>query len=158
LDLHSFPTRRSSDLYSSLREVTTQNYNFGAELRSGFRGFFNYHLGSQWSINNIKTTTDNNYLNNTSFLDFSIDLNKLNIQIQTERYFYGNFKSEKTYYFLDLQTQHQLIEDKLMLKFSGNNLLNTKKIKNISISDIEISTTEYRLLPRYFLLKLEYRF
>lgn len=144
--------------YSSLREVTTQNYNFGAELRSGFRGFFNYHLGSQWSINNIKTTTDNNYLNNTSFLDFSIDLNKLNIQIQTERYFYGNFKSENTYYFLDLQTQHQLIEDKLMLKFSGNNLLNTKKIKNISISDIEISTTEYRLLPRYFLLKLEYRF
>ena len=41
---------------------------------------------------------------------------------------------------------------------SGKNLFNTDTFKSISISDISTSTSEVRLLPRYVLLKLEYRF
>ncbi|MFY7811710.1 MAG: TonB-dependent receptor, partial [Flavobacterium sp.] len=52
---------------SDLREVKNQTLNYGFELRSGFRGVFNYHLGSKWDFNQVKTTTSNEFTNNMSF-------------------------------------------------------------------------------------------
>ena len=80
------------------------------------------------------------------------------LQVQTERYYFGNLKTDNTYYFLDFETRYKLKKDKLTLGLSGKNLFNTKTFRNFSISDIGSSTTEYRLLPRFVLLKLEYRF
>src|SRR5690606_13217033 len=56
---------------SNLREVKNINADYGFELRSGFRGFFNYHIGSQWNYNEVKTTIRNNFTDNLSFIDFS---------------------------------------------------------------------------------------
>ena len=53
---------------------------------------------------------------------------------------------------------YKLIENKLTLGLTSKNLFNTKRFRNFSVSDIGTSTTEYRLLPRFVLLKLEYRF
>ncbi|BAO75671.1 TraB/GumN family protein [Winogradskyella sp. PG-2] len=144
---------------SGLRTVNSQNFNYGLELRSGFKGIFNYHIGTKWLNSKIETIINNSFTNNTSFLDLSIVFNdKFDAQIQTERYYFGNLQIENTYYFLDFDMRYKLKKDKLTVGLSGKNLLNTKTFRSFSISDIGSSTTEYRLLPRFVLLKLEYRF
>lgn len=146
--------------YSNLREVKNFNADYGFELRSGFRGFFNYHIGSKWNYNQVETTIKNSFTDNISFLDLSFMLSdKFNIQVQSERYFFGNLnKDNNKYYFLDLEARYVVKENKLTFFLSGNNLFNTETFRNNSISDINISQTEYRLMPRYLLLKIEYRF
>ncbi len=145
---------------SNLREVKYFNADYGFELRSGFRGFFNYHIGSKWNYNQVETTIKNNFTDTMSFLDLSFMFSdKFNIQAQSERYFFGNLdKDNNKYYFLDLEARYLVKENKLTFFLSGNNLFNTKTFKNYSISDINISQTEYRLMPRYVVLKMEYRF
>ncbi|MFD2908531.1 carboxypeptidase-like regulatory domain-containing protein [Flavobacterium ardleyense] len=145
---------------SNLREVKNFSADYGFELRSGFRGFFNYHIGSKWNYNEVETTIKNNFTDNMSFLDLSFMFsNKFNIQLQSERYFFGNLDNQNNkYYFLDLETRYVIKENKLTLSLSGNNLFNTETFRSYSISDINISKTEYRLQPRYVLLKMEYRF
>ncbi len=145
---------------SNLREVKNFNADYGFELRSGFRGFFNYHIGSKWNYNEVKTTIKNNFTDNISFIDLSfVFSDKFNFQAQSERYFFGNLdKDNNKYYFLDLEVRYVVKENKLTLFLSGNNLFNTETFRNYSISDINISQTEYRLMPRYVLLKMEYRF
>lgn len=144
---------------SNFRLITSNNYNYGIEVRSGFKGIFNYHLGTKWTTTEIETTVNNSFTNNVSFLDISFMFNKnLDFQLQSERYFFGNLQTANTYYFLDFDTRYKLIENKLTLGITGKNLLNTERFRNFSISDIGTSTSEYRLLPRFVLLKMEYRF
>jgi hypothetical protein len=144
---------------SNLRKVTSNNYSYGLELRSGFKGIFNYHIGAKWTIAEIKTTINNSFTDNVSFLDLSFVFNKkFDVQLQSEHYFFGNLQSDNTYYFLDFDARYKLIENKLTFGLTGKNLFNTEKFRNFSNSDIGTSTTEYRLLPRFMLLKLEYRF
>jgi hypothetical protein len=145
---------------SDLREITSQNYNYGLEIRSGFSGIFNYHIGTNWTINKIESNFTNSFTNNTSFLDLSFVFNdKFNIDFQGERYFFGNLdKNNSTYYFADLNARYILKDNKITISLIGKNLFNTDKFKEFSISDIGNSTTEYRLLSRYLLLKMEYRF
>lgn len=145
---------------SNLREIKSYNYNYGFELRSSFDGIFNYHLGTKWITNKIKSTFNNSFTNNTSFLDLSFIFNdKLSAELQTERYFFGNLdKNNSTYYFADFRAKYILKENKITFSLVGKNLFNTNKFKEFSISDIGSSMTEYRLLPRYLLLKMEYRF
>ncbi|WP_400075054.1 carboxypeptidase-like regulatory domain-containing protein [Winogradskyella sp. R77965] len=144
---------------SNLRVVTSNNYNYGLELRSGFKGVFNYHIGTKWMSTEIETTINNSFTNNTSFLDLSFIFNeKFDIQLQSERYHFGNLEADNTYYFLDFDARYRLVKDKLTIGLTGKNLFNTEKFRNLSISDIGSSTTEYRLLPRFAILKLEYRF
>ncbi len=146
---------------SNLREVKSNGYNYGLELRSGFKGIFNYHIGTKWNTNKIEASTINNsFTDNSSFLDLSFVFNKnFNIQFQTERYFFGNLdKENNTYYFIDFDARYTIKKNKLTLALTGKNLFNTETFRTFSIDDISISTTEYRLLPRYVLLKMEYRF
>lgn len=144
---------------SNLRLVTSNNYNYGLELRSGFKGIFNYHIGTKWLTTEIETAINNSFTDNVSFLDLSFIFNKkLDFQLQSERYFFGNLQTDNTYYFLDFDARYKLIENKLTLGITGKNLFNTERFRNFSVSDIGTSTTEYKLLPRLVLLKLEYRF
>ncbi|MBT8245472.1 carboxypeptidase-like regulatory domain-containing protein [Winogradskyella sp.] len=144
---------------SELREVNSINYNYGFEYRTAFNGIFNFHLGSKWLTNEIKTTITNEFTDNVSFLDMTFTFNeKLNFDFNSERYYFGNLETDNTYYFLDFNARYTVKENKLTLMLSGKNLFNTITFRNFSISDIGNSTTEYRLLPRYILLKMEYRF
>ncbi len=146
---------------SNLREITSNSYVYGLDISSGFMGFFNYYFGTIWSINKISVSSINNsFTNNVSFLDLTFTINeKFNFQIQTERYFFGAVESsDNTYYFADIGASYKPIKKKLTLSLSGKNLFNTETFRTFSISDISTSTTQYRLLERFVLLKAEYRF
>jgi hypothetical protein len=144
---------------SNLRTVVSSNYNYGLELRSAFKGVFNYHLGTAWTTNKIETFANSKFTNNQSFLDLDFIFNKkFDAKVKTERYHFGSLDTDNTYYFLDFETQYKLIDKKLTLGITGKNLFNTKRYTSFSISDLGSSTTEVRLLPRMVLLKAEYRF
>jgi len=144
---------------SGLREVKSSNYNYGLEFRTAFDGTFNFHLGSKWLTNKIETTSTNEFTNSISFIDLTFSFNdKLNLDLNSERYFFGNSDTDSTYYFLDFDIRYVFKENKLTFMLSGENLLNTNSFRDFTISDIGTSTTEYRLLPRFVLMKMEYRF
>ncbi|WP_354668445.1 MULTISPECIES: carboxypeptidase-like regulatory domain-containing protein [Cellulophaga] len=144
---------------ADLREVNASTFNYGLELRSGFKGFFNYHLGTKWSTNSIKTTFTNKYTDNISFLDFTFIFDsELDFQIQSERYFFGSLATDNNYYFLDFNARYKIFKNKLTFTLTGKNLFNTEIFRQIAISDIGSTTTEYRLLPRFVILKMEFRF
>ena len=145
---------------SALREVKINTLNYGFELHSGFRGFFNFHLGTKWDYTEIKSTSKNSFTDNMTFLDLSLVINKkVNFKIQTERYYFGNLeKQNNKYYFVDIEARYNVKDNKLAFSISGNNLLNTETYRNYSINDISITKTEYKLQPRYILLKIEFRF
>lgn len=145
---------------SNLREVKNLNLNYGLEVRSSFSGIFNYNIGTKWNSNQIKTSIKNSYLDNMLFLDLTFNFNdKCNIQLQSERYLFGNLSSEiNKYYFLDIDFKYVIKQNRLTLFLSGNNLFDTRIFRNFSITDISINRTEYKLQPRFILLKMEYRF
>lgn len=145
---------------SDLREVKNINAEYGFEFRSGFKSFFNYHIGSKWNFNKLETTIQNSFTNNMSFLDLSFVINsKFNFQLQSERYFFGNFdKKNNRYYFLDAEVRYIVKENKLTFFLTANNLFNTETFKNYNITDIDISKTEYKIQSRFILLKVEFRF
>ncbi len=145
---------------SNQREIVSESYRYGAELRSGFSGFFNFHIGTKWTTSNITTEFDSSLTNNLSFLDISIvPNNRINFQFQSERYFFGNLsKDDNTYYFLDFNANFTVKPNKLSFALTGKNLFNTERFINASINDIGSSTIEYRLLPSFVLLKIDYRF
>lgn len=144
---------------SELRKIKNDNYSYGLELRSGFGGIFNFHIGTNWTTNKIKTTITNSYTNNESFLNLYFVFNdRFNTEMEFERYYFGSIEKDPSYYFLDFTANYKLIKNKFTLGLSGKNLFNTKTFRNFSISDIGTSTTEYRLLPRMLLLQVEYRF
>ncbi len=145
---------------TELRSVESQNYVYGFEIRSGFRGFFNYHFGTSWNTTKIETTISNSATQNTTFLDLSFVPNsRLNFQVQSERYFFDNLENDNnSYYFLDFEVNYKPRNKGIDFSVIGNNLLDTEVFRNYSVSDTNISSIEYRLLPRYVLLKASYRF
>jgi hypothetical protein len=144
---------------SELRQIISTNYNYGLEFRTALDCVINFHLGSNWFSTIIRTTTLNKFTDNVSFLDLTLLLNKkLNIDIQSERYYFGNLPADNKYYFLDIDARYTVKENKIIFMLSGKNLFNTNTFRNYTISDIGNSTTEYRLMPRYIMLKMEYRF
>jgi len=144
---------------SDLRQVESITIGYGLELRSGFTGWFNYHLGTKWTNNEIQTTIQNSFTDNLSFLDLTFILNqRFNIQVESERYEFGNINQDNVYYFADLEAQYKFKKDKWTLGLSGKNLFDTRQFRNFNISDIGSTTTTYRLLPRFVLLKALYRF
>jgi len=103
---------------SNLREIKSTSYNYGLETRSAFKGLFNYHIGSKWLTNKIKSSIENSYTDNIQFLDLILDFNnKFNFELQTERYYFGSLNSEdNTYYFMDYLF-HLLVKTFLTQKF-----------------------------------------
>lgn len=145
---------------SELREVKSLNIGYGFELRSTFKGIFNYNLGSKWTYNQYKTEVLHSYNENNSFLNLNFILSKnLNFTIKSEVYYFGGSdKGKDTYSFLDLGVNYTSLKNRLTFSLVGNNLLNTKNIINYTISDVSTAKTSYRLVPRYLLLSVEFGF
>ncbi|SMG51860.1 CarboxypepD_reg-like domain-containing protein [Marivirga sericea] len=145
--------------FSELREITSINYSYGFEYRSVFSSKFNFNAGSDWTQTEIKLNEANTFRNNMSFLDIFLMLtDKLDIQLQSERYYFGNVGAQSTYYFIDVKVRYRLLENKLSFELDGRNMLNTAGFRGLSVSDIGSTTSEYRLLPRFILFKTEFRF
>lgn len=150
---------------SGAREVDNKMYNFGIEMRSGFLGGFNYHIGTEFRVSQVETTQDgfsNRFTNtdNFSFLDLTyVFSEQFNVSLNTEMYYFGNIESgNRNYYFSDFNARYITKNKKFTYGLVAKNLFNNKTFRNFSISDISTSTTSYRLLPRILLVHVDFRF
>lgn len=146
---------------SDLREVENRNYNLDLEMRSAFNGWFNYHIGTSWRFNEVTASGfTNSFTDNTSFTDLSFIFNEFfDVQVKGERYEFGNINSgDNTYYFLDADIRYRPKDSKWSFSIMARNLTNTSEFRTSTINDISSSTVSYRLLPRYALLNVKYRF
>lgn len=147
------------------REIESTNYTYGLEMRSGFLGKFNYHIGTEFRTFSVTTnqanfSDRNTNTDNFSFLDLSYMFTEhLNFSLVTERYYFGGLDSgNNTYYFSDLTGMYNTPNKKFRFTLSGKNLFNTRKFTNLSISDINTTATSFRLLPRIILLGVDFKF
>lgn len=144
---------------ANFRNVKTNNYFLGAEVRSSFKGIFNFNTGWKYNkntfITTVKVSADNSYY----FFDALFNINKkLNFQASEELYHFGGLTGKTDYHFLDITGGYNMINSKLSFSLTGKNLLNTKNFASYSVTDISSSTVSYRLLPRYAMLKATYMF
>lgn len=142
------------------RQVNSSTLQYGAELRTGFNGFLNFHLGGQFTINNVKSTNSFKSKDVKSFIDFNFAINRnFSAFVKAEHFHFSASNGEdQNFFFLDFNSRYTIKENKLILYLSANNLLNTSTFRNYFITDTSVSSTEYRLLPRYLMLRVDYRF
>lgn len=137
--------------------VVSSNFDLGFEFRSGFQGPFNYHFGSNWLKNTNNSITRNTFSSNVSFLNIDFRLLKnLNLNIKGENYHF-KMENKNNFSFLDINVDYKFSE-KLNLNLGVNNLFNQNFYVTQNITDLEVSTFKYKLVPRFALLKIEYRF
>lgn len=144
---------------SVVRNVKSSNYKYGFEFRSGYKGLLNYHVGTTWNYFEIFTERNSSYYNNMTFLDLDIAFNnKLNLQLKSEKYSFDNGQFNDSYYFVDIDLTYKILKNKGVLSLIGNNLLNTEQFRNVVITDLSTSINDYRIIPRYLMLKFEFRY
>ncbi|CAA0169351.1 TonB-dependent receptor [Tenacibaculum maritimum] len=160
LELRGYKSNYKNKVNSfELRNIKADNYECGVELRSGLKGFFNYHIGTRWSINNVESLIKESHTNNQSFLNLTFMFNrKLNLNIESERYDFGRTEKDEVYYFSDFKMNYILKKNNLVLGLMGKNLFKLEKISSVSINDISVLSIEHRLLPRHFVFSMQYRF
>ena len=145
---------------SILRNIRTQNYKYKIELRSAFgNDFFDYHVGIDINNSRIKSSVNNTFQTNTSFLNLYFNIGKrLNLDINSTFYDLNSEFSNSTIFFLDFKIKYKLLKEKITVGLIGKNLLNNKKYEEVNITDNFYSVQSYELLPRYVLLRFDYNF
>lgn len=145
---------------TELRDIQQYQINYGGEIRSGFNGWINFHLGANWRYTAVETTSKNSFTNHSSFLDlFFVFSERLQLQLLTERYVFGNLNPDvNTYYFLDAEVKYEVPKLNMSFALSANNLLNVGTFRTYNLSNQDQSESQFRLMPRYLLMKAKFNF
>jgi CarboxypepD_reg-like domain len=150
---------------SDIRNTKTVNSSVDISLRSAYLKWFNFHFGTTISQSLIKTNlgdVQNEVKNNSigSFIDFYLKLNsRCSAKLENELFY---FKQENTlaqrYYFINASTNYDIIKAKLTASLTAKNLLNTNEFINSFVTDYVTQINRIRLLPRYVLFEVNFRF
>ena len=153
-------TAFKSVVNNTLRDVKADNYSLGFEFKTAFSSPFNFHLGSEWMKSEISSTGSFGTSRNFSFLDLMYTpKTKLTFSLRTEAYHQDNsFSNSEPIFFLNFDARYSIIKNKLSLQLHGQNLTNTKSYTDSFVNEISSVETSYKLIPRYILLKIDYRF
>lgn len=145
---------------SDLRDVEQTTVSGGAEMRSAFSGFFNYHVGTDYDWTQVATTQANSFLNNRTFLDLSFSFTeRITAIVKGERFYFGNInEGNDTYYFIDADLRYSKEKSNWSYGLTARNLANIQQFSNSFVNDFASSTISYRLLPRYVLFQTTFRF
>ncbi|CAM4111057.1 carboxypeptidase regulatory-like domain-containing protein [Gillisia hiemivivida] len=143
------------------RLINSSQLTYGFELRSVFPGFLNIITGIQWNqISFDLNEYSGNNLNNKSFVDINLDFSEnFKVFIENERYYFGNLSdNKKSYYFTALDGRYYFMDNKLSFFVKVNNLFNTENFNIFSLTDTTEFDSSTKLIPRYTMFGVSYRF
>ncbi len=84
---------------------------------------------------------------------------RIDFFLKSERYEFGNITDgDNVYYFLDIDARYNVKDSPFSFKLEARNLTNTEQFRTSFINDVSTSTVSYRLLPRYLMATVKYRF
>ena len=160
MSFNYFTSSYSSKTNGVFQPIFTENYALKVELRSGFKGVFNYHLGNQWSLNKLSSSFSSTFRNSNTFLDLTFMFSdSFYLNAEFEKYHFGSVTQLGAfYYFADFEARYVLKKNKMSIILTGTNIFNTDRFVESVIGDVSHSATTYKLLPRFVILKFKYRF
>lgn len=144
---------------SGLRKNTSYNQNYTLGWNSDFKKAFDFSIGTEWNYS--QTKSENTFRNSTkiSFLDLMYKTgDNFTMKLSTKHYNFGGLDKFNDYFFSDFESSYSFKDKKYIVTLNARNLFNTETFTTYSISDIGYSTNSYRLLPRYVMLSLKFRF
>ena len=141
---------------SAVRQIVSATLTPGLQLRSGFKGVFNYTLASELNYTTIKNFAGSNNIRSKTIvdLDFLIS-NKLNLHFNGENH---TVQKQKSYQFINAEINYELRKNKWNLSLIGDNLSNSKNLNLVELGSFSNSLISYRLRPRFVVAKLGFRF
>jgi len=144
------------------RQIRTNRYDYGLSFRSSWKSYFNMYTGYSLQTNSYRMEGETNTLTNgQAFLNLFLRFgDNLQFSLKNESYRFGAMPQQKaqTYYFSDFSVFYDLKKYKTRFDITAKNIFNTRSFRNALLTDISRSTTEYRLLPRYISVGIDYNF
>ena len=146
------------DRQANFNSSLNQNYKMSLETR--FKEAPNVELGFEKIWNDYSTVnTENRFVTNRPFVSFEAYFLK-NFALTVD-YEYNEYENQSgavnSYYdFLNAALYFEKEDSPWEIKLSGLNLLNTVSIRQDSFNENLISTFEYFVQPRYFMLSIKY--
>jgi hypothetical protein len=146
------------DQVNNFNRSFNQKYKISLETR--FKESPNVELGFEKKWNDYTSSSiKNRFITNSPFAN--VEAYFLHGFAFTADYQYNNYQSKtgevkSVYDFLNAALYYQKEDTNWEFKISGLNLLNTNSIRQDSFSNNFISTLEYQVQPRYFLLSVKY--
>ena len=137
--------------------LTNGNYKFS--YVSAFNGKFNLSAGAAFQNGSFKSVI-NEIINqgNNEWWSSSVNLRYRNrkyfFSVNTEYFLVKN----KAYNFMDANAKYNFKDRKTTVEIIAKNILNTSTFQQIFLSDFSTNKLEYSLLPRFFLLSINYSF
>lgn len=135
-----------------------KNYNSSYRMQGTtyFKAPVNFKLAAEY---NYLRGVFNNNISKADYLEWFIDCD---IKFSKE----WVFKSENSYYsindnnyfFSDISVNYTPQKGRFSYWLIGNNLWNIKTFSNTTISEYQRNENKFRIIPRYFLLSVKYRF
>lgn len=145
---------------SDLREVETKTLNLELKLRTGFKSALNLETKSIYTYNsfNQKNSLENHFSSLNQNLKIIYD-NKKNIVASTHFNFLSSDLSVKNhYYFIDAEVTFTPKNSKIEYSLIGRNLSNIKTFEMINISDYSKTVSTERLINRYIMAVVSFKF
>ncbi|NQX43138.1 Carboxypeptidase regulatory-like domain-containing protein [Pedobacter steynii] len=143
------------------RKIHTGSLDYGLSFRSVWKSRFNLHTGYRMQMTTFSSERKNRLKNTYGFLNMFVNVTKgIQANLNNEAYRFGDFFAEtsKTYYFSDFSLSYDAKKIKTRFEISAKNIFNTRQFKNAVITETYQAVTEYRLLPRYVALGVDYSF
>ena len=141
---------------NNISEVVNYNANYRIQGTTYFKLPVNFKFGFQYNYskgefdNQIST---NEYLEGN--LDATLKLSDLWLFKLENNYYSIN---ENEYWFINANLNYNPEKSRLSYRLSANNLTNITEFRDIFISEFQRNETNFRVIPRYILLNINYRF
>lgn len=156
----------SNPMNKIVRDVSQKNlfktFTSSFEIRSGFNGPINFHLGASPSITGISSGNLSTRFTKTinGFSDVYMQIgDRFEMSMFYEWYFLNQTSTQTTFLrFLDSKIKYLPKSKKLQFELVGGNLLNADSYDVQVLHEYGFTRTLYGLLPRQILLKIWYRF
>ncbi len=159
-----FSTFQNTLNKESLRNTSSFTNTVDFVARSALLKWFSYHLGATLTFSDVYTSVEGTKVINRnqsigSFLDIHLNFSKLFINLENEIFYFKPSKGlPQQYAFFNASARYNLIPNKLGIILNARNLSNTRNFVNAFVNDLAVNINEARLLPRYVLLEVDFKF
>lgn len=142
-----------------LRKINYYNQTYTLGWYSDFKKAFDFSIGTEWNYTQNKAEMTFRNSTKVSFLDLMYKYgNNFTAKLTTEQYNFGGLDRYNDYFFADFESAYTFKDKKYIVTLSARNLFNTDTFTNYSVYDTGYSISTYRLLPRYVMLSVKFRF
>jgi len=143
------------------RRIRTASYDYGLSFRSAWNSKLNIYMGYTFQRVTYRTESKIMLNNNRGFLDVFWNMSKnIHCNIKNESYRFGSLIGQKSkiYHFSDFTLSYEMRKHRTRFNIIAKNIFNTQFFRNVELTDLYNSSTEYRLLPRYISFGLDISF